>query len=184
MSLAGPDRRGSVLSGSAARVALAIVLMAALMLTGCQPSTVITSLRAVLVTAEVLVQVLGATAGIPPEVLAAVALYGQAVNAFIVQAAIILDGPGTLAEKGALLTQAAVSIADGCNCLPPGTPQAVVDAVNAVVKGLGDFLGNFQPKQAALAAQTIKLSRTDRAALSNIRGRAEQNLAKLKDLAK
>ena len=159
---------------------IAMLLVLALLSAACQSSTLIASLRAVLVAAELAITLAGG-----PQI-----PYLQQVNDFIVKTAIILDGPGTLAEKGALIAAAAASIAADCNCLPPGTPQVVIDAIRAVTDQLCCFLASFgacpgcQKATAAKAAggQTLKLSHADRAALSDIRTRAEQNVTNLKGI--
>ncbi len=161
------------------------VLVLAIFLQACQPSTLISSLEAVVTAAEIAIPVIGAAAGLPPATVAGIVTYLQLVDQATVQASNILAGPGTSAQKAAQILAAFASIASGCNCIPAGTPAVVVAVVEAVIQAVAKFLGNFNPKALTAADQpTIKISGRDRAALAKIRTRAEQNLSKLQGLKK
>lgn len=164
------------------RVGIVLLVCAGIVLNGCQPSTVISTLEAVVSSAEIALPVIGAAVGLSPQVSAQIVQYLQAVDAAVIQASGILSGPGTSADKATRIAQAFVSVAQGCNCVPAGTPTAVVQVVDAVVKAIARFLTNVTPPSgpSARAAVTIKVSRSDRAALTDIRNRAEQQLTKLK----
>jgi hypothetical protein len=163
------------------RVVLVLLVCAALVVTGCQPSTVISTLEAVVASAEVALPVIAAATGLSHQVAAQIVAYLQMVDTTIMQASVILAGPGTGPDKAARIVEAFAGIAAGCNCVPPGTPQTVIAVVDAVAKAVARFLSNFAATQpVAKAVPAIKISRSDRAALTDIRQRAEQQLTKLK----
>ncbi len=173
-----------MLSGSAAKSAIAIVLVVVLFLTACQPSTLISALDAVVTAAEIALPIIGSTAGIPPAVMSGIVSYLQAVDVAIHQTSVILAGPGTAADKAAQILAAFAGTAAGCNCIPPGTPQVVVSVIQAVANAIAKFLAQFAQPSLLASDHAIKITRADRAALAKIRTRAEQNLSKLKDLKK
>lgn len=163
------------------RVVLILLACAAIVLQGCQPSTVISTLESVVSAAEVALPIIGAASGMPPETMSRIVQYLQTVDAAVVQSASILAGPGTSAQKSLAIAQAFSQIAAGCNCVPPGTPQVVISVVDAVVKAVARFLTSVVPPQGAIAGPPprIKVSGSDRAALADIRKRAEQHLTQL-----
>lgn len=169
----------------------AIMLVPILFLTACTPSTLISTLEAVVSAAEIALPVIGAAAGLPPQVSVGIVQYLQTVDGAIVQASTILAGPGTSAQKSAQIVQAFASIAAGCNCIPPGTPSVIVNVVNAVAQAVGRFLANFPQRTANESSRApsaplpeIKVGRSDRAALSKIRSRAVENMANVKGVVK
>jgi hypothetical protein len=102
-----------------------------------------------------------------------------------VQASAILAEPGNTASKSARIIQAFAGIAKGCACIPPGTPALVVNIVDAVAQAIAHFIEQFTAKSLLpMPTPNIKVTGRDRAALSDIRSRAEQNAAKLKTLKK
>lgn len=170
---------------------ISIALLLVLFLTACQPSTVISTLEAVVAAAEIALPVIGAAAGLPPQTTAGIVGYLQMVDLAITQASVILAGPGTSAQKSAQIAQAFAAIAAGCNCIPPGTPQTVVAVVNAVAQAVARFLSTMgaAPVAKGIAPSSsvppnIKVTRTDRSELTKIRQRAEVNMAALKGVKK
>jgi len=177
--LAGPDRRTFILSGSAA--------IADLFLAGCSPGPLIGSLEAVVIAAEAAIPIIAAAAGLPPQTTTLIVGFLELVLKAADQATTILAGPGTTAEKSAAIIAAFSNLAQGCNCLPAGTPEVVVNVIDAIAKAIAQFLTHFAPKPGltgSAVAPVIKIGRADRAALAKIRTRAEQNMSKLKDLKK
>ncbi len=168
-----------------ARKCAAAVLLAVLLLAGCQPSTVITTLEAVVASAEIALPVIAAAAGIPPATTAAIVQYLQLVDVAITRASVILASSASSADKAAQIGVAFAGIAAGCNCIPPGTPQTVVAVVNAVAQAVSRFLATMGavPGPQGIAPASVpeyKPSGTDRTALVKIRRRAEKNLTDLK----
>lgn len=160
-------------------VFIALVLFSA----ACQPSTVVSTLEAAISAAEIAVPVIGAATHLNPATSAAIVTYLQEVNIATEQAATILAGTGTTAQKSAQIIQAFAKIAAGCNCVPAGTPQEVVAVVNAVSQAVLNFLTNFKP-QGVVTTPAIKVTASDRAALAKLKDRAVQNAAKLKEVKK
>ncbi len=162
------------------------MLVFALVMSACKPSTLVSSLGAVLSAAEFALPVIASAAGIPPQVTAAIVSYLQLVDAATAQASTILAGPGTSAEKSAAIIAAFANLAQGCNCLPAGTPQEIVKVLDGVAQAIAKFLVNFSSKGILPTAKAapIKVSVSDRAALADIRNRAEQHAAKVKAVLK
>lgn len=159
---------------------LALLLVFALLLTGCQTSTVITSLEAAVSAAEVAIPVIGQATGLNPTTAAAIIAYLQAVNVATSQAATILAGPETSAQKSAEIVKLFANVSQGCKCVPAGTPQEVVTVVNAVANAVVNFLANLQqPNPPAL-----KVGVSDQAKLNNLRMRSANNIQKLKGVTK
>jgi hypothetical protein len=162
-----------------------LFLILALLTVGCQTSTVISTLEGVVSAAEIAIPVIGAATGLNPATATQIVAYLQQVNIATAQAATILAGTGTSAQKAAQIVQLFAGIAAGCNCIPPGTPQQVVAVVNAVVQAVLNFLTNFHTAGVASATPVkIKISASDRTKLTSIRVRAEQNAANLKGVKK
>ncbi len=157
-------------------------LILVLLTSACQTSTVISTLEAVVSAAEIAIPVIGAATGLNPATATAIVSYLQQVNIATAQAATVLAGTGSSAQKAAQIVKLFAGIAAGCNCIPPGTPQEVVAVVNAVAQAVLQFLTNFPPTPAP--APAIKVTASDRTALTSIRTRAEQNAAKLKGVKK
>jgi hypothetical protein len=163
------------------KLAPVAVLILLLLSAACQTSTIISTLEGVVTAAEIAIPVIGAATGLNPATTTAIVSYLQQVNIATAEAATILAGTGTSAQKAALIAKAFAAIAAGCNCIPPGTPQEVVAVVNAVAQAVLQFLTNFPP---ATPAPAVKVTASDRTALASIRTRAEQNAAKLKGVKK
>jgi hypothetical protein len=167
---------------SFSKTASALFLILVLLTSACQTSTIISTLEGVVSAAEIAIPVIGAATGLNPATAAAIVSYLQLVNIATAQAATILAGTGTSAQKAAQIVKLFAGIAAGCNCIPPGTPQEVVAVVNAVAQAVLNFLTNFPPTPAPPPA--LKVSAPDRAKLTSIRVRAEQNMDKLKGVKK
>lgn len=162
--------------------ASAAVVVACLLLTSCQQSTVISSLEAAVSAAEIAIPVIGAATGLNPKTASAIVTYLEQVNIATAQASVILAGTGTTAQKSAEIVQAFAKIAAGCNCVPAGTPQEVVAVVQAVAQAVVNFLTQFPPQKTV--PPVVRVTATSRAALTNIRTRSEQNVTKLKGVKK
>jgi hypothetical protein len=157
-------------------------LILLLLTAGCQTSTLVSTLEAIVSAAEVALPVIGAAVGLPPALLAPIVGYLEAVNVAAAEAATILASTETSAQKAVDIAKAFAGVAAGCNCIPPGTPAEIVSVINAVANAIGNFLANFQHPPSP--APAIKISSADRAALSSIRTRALANLDKVKGLRK
>jgi hypothetical protein len=159
-----------------------LFLILALFTVGCQTSTIISTLENVVSAAEIAIPVIGAATGLSSATSALIVSYLQEVNIATAQAATILAGAGTSAQKAAEIAKAFAAIAAGCNCVPPGTPQEVIAVVNAVAQAVLQFLTNFPATPAP--PPVVKVSAPDRAKLTSIRTRAEANMGKLKGVKK
>ena len=151
-------------------------LILALLTVGCQTSTVISTLENVVSAAEIAIPVIGAATGLSAATSALIVSYLQEVNIATAQAATILAGTGTSAQKAAEIAKSFAAIANGCNCVPPGTPQEVIAVVNAVAQAVLNFRTNYP---VATPPPVVKITAANRMALANIRVRSEQNAAKL-----
>jgi len=171
--------------GLAHIIVIAGMVFALLILSACQPSTLVSALEGVIAAAEIAVPVIGSAVGLPPQTQAAIVAYLQLVDAAAVKASTILAGTGTSAEKSTRIIAAFANITEGCNCIPAGTPQTVVNMVNVVAQAVGKFIGNFQ-HQGILPTKpvVVKVGGQDRAALAKIRHRAEVHMLKLQELKK
>ena len=158
-----------------------LFLILALLTVGCQTSTVISTLEGVVSAAEIAIPVIGAATGLNPATATQIVAYLQQVNIATAQAATILAGPGSSAQKAASIVIAFAGVSKGCNCLPAGTPQEIITVVNAVAQAVLQFLTNFPPTTPVPA---VKVSSANRIALGNIRTRAESNAANLKGVKK
>jgi hypothetical protein len=175
------------------RIAFPMFIALVLFSAACQTSTVIATLENVISAAEIAVPVIAAATHMSPATSAAIVSYLQEVNIATEQAATILAGSGTTAQKATQVVQAFAKIAAGCNCVPAGTPQEVVAVIQAVAQAVQNFLTNFQTP-APLAGvgnqpgqkpgPSLKVTASDRTALTNIRMRAVQNAVKLKGVSK
>lgn len=170
-------------------LAIAVIVILALLMAACAPSTVVTALEAVVTAAEVAIPIIGPAAGLPMATTTAIIQYLQLVNQAAAQASTILAGTGTPAQKAADILKAFSNVAAGCNCIPAGTPAAIVQVINGVGQAIATFLENFHPVTtppvtAAAKIPNLKVSAKDRDRLKQIQQRAEQNLAKLKGSAK
>jgi len=96
---------------------ISIAAILVLLLTGCQTSTVISSLEAAVTAAEIAIPVIAAATGLNPKTAAAIVTYLQEVNIATAQAAEILANPSlNSAQKAAQIAKAFAGIAAGCNC--------------------------------------------------------------------
>jgi hypothetical protein len=156
-------------------VVIALVVLMSLFMVACQQSSVITTLEAAISAAEVALPVIGAATGIPASTMAHIVTYLEAVNAATLQAAAILAAPGTSAEKAAAILKAFSTASAGLQ-VPPGTPQAVVTVVDAVVQAVLDFLNNFHH----VTLPNVAISSRAKAKLFSLKARSAANLQKLR----
>jgi type IV pilus biogenesis protein CpaD/CtpE len=169
-----------------------LFLILALCTAGCQTSTIISTLENVVSAAEIAIPVIGAATGLSAATSAKIVTYLQEVNIATAQAATILAGTGTSAQKAAEIAKAFAALANGCKCVPAGTPQEVVSVVEAVAQAVLNFLANFPPpapgtivgSSQKVSVPTIKISAADRITLANIQSRATKNAVNLKGVKK
>ena len=83
------------------KVALPAFLIIVLLTSACQQSTIISTLEGVVSAAEIAIPVIGAATGLNPATSTAIVSYLQLVNISTAQAATILAGAGTSAQKAA-----------------------------------------------------------------------------------
>jgi hypothetical protein len=160
---------------------LASVLILALLASACTSSQIVTTLDAVVSAAEIAIPIIGTAAGLPPAISNLIVTYLAEVSTATGQAATILAGPGTSAQKTAQIIAAFAQVASGLT-LPPGTPAQVVTVVNAVVQAVLQFLSNFPVSPAMVAAPVIKLNASDVKKLAGLKTRSDANLAKLQGM--
>jgi len=145
-------------------LAAVLMLVLALPLVGCSQSEVTTSIDAAITAVQVALPILSA-AGVPPDVIQTAATWlngaSNALNGVLAE----LDSQDSAAVQAAKITQL-LSAYTSAN-LPPGTPQIVAQALNAVAAAIAQVLQNF-PKAKALptAGKPYKLSDADRRELS------------------
>jgi hypothetical protein len=168
------------------------------MTVACSQSQLITTLNAAVTAAEIAIPVIGAAVGLPPTTLTAILTYLKLVSTFTGEAATILAGTGTAVQKSLLISEAAITITKGCNCVPPGTPTEVVTVVEAVVNAVGQFLANFPtvkplppgtivggaPVKVNAATVKINISAADKATLISLKGRSDKMLIVLAGIRK
>lgn len=156
--------------------ALAVILI----LVGCTSSQIVNTLEDVVTAAEVAVPVIGGASGVPASTISQIVTYLQAVSMATSQAATILSGAGSSAEKSAQIIAAFAGVASGLN-LPAGTAGDVVAVVSAVSQAVVRFLSNF-PTSPAAPVPTIKISAADQITLSNLKLRSDADLSKLRGM--
>lgn len=143
-----------------------------LALVGCSPSQVLTTLRAVVASAEYAVSIIGPAAGVPAATLEAINRYLVAVGKATAEAADILASAGTAAEKSALIVKAFAGI--GMVWAGGGTPAQIVAVVNAVAQAVANFLRLFPSGANARAPLSkVDVGSGARKQLAEIRLRSE-----------
>ena len=166
------------------RSALSILLVLILCLAGCSSNDVINNLDLAVEAVTAAFPLVAATAGLPPAVATQVEGYLSLSATAISKAADILAGPGTDAQKAALITGAFAGIATPA---VPAQYQGVATAVQAVANLVAKFLagatatadpGPVVAKQSFLPAPaatkgTSKLSAKDHKKLAAIKEKAE-----------
>lgn len=152
---------------------ISVLAIVFLMGAACSRSQVLSTLSAVVVAAEVAVPVIGAATGVPPETIAVIVRYLEAVGKATAAASDILAGTGSAAEKSAQIAQAFATVSKGCNCVKPGTPTQIVNVVEAVAQAVIRFLANFQGGPQARTAQPDLVSPGETKQLVALRKRSE-----------
>jgi hypothetical protein len=172
-------------------ILIILVSFALTMMTSCSQSQLITTLNAAVTAAEIAIPVIGAAVGLQPATLTAILTYLKLVSTFTGEAATILAGTGTAVQKSLLISEAAITITKGCNCVPPGTPSEVVTVVEAVVNAVGQFLANFPTTPAvktaaSTKAATVKInfSAADKVTLNQLKSRSDKMMVSLNAIRK
>lgn len=168
---------------NSARVSLAVALALAM---GCNQSQVIATLSGVVSAVEVVLPIIGQAAGIPAATVNQVEEYLSLVNDAASRASTILATADTPAVKAARITAIFASIA--VPKLPPGTPRAILDAVQQVAQAVAKFLEHVQPATAAAnsqtATQSAPVSARDAEKLASIRAEASSLQPRIEALRK
>lgn len=174
---------------------IAIILISVILLitVACGANQVITSLEVVVTAAEVALPIVASQVGLSPATLAAVLTYLKAVNVAIAESSTILASTTlTTIQKSEQVVLLFTSLAKGCNCLPKGTPQVVVDVIDGVVRAIANFLANVKPpvlppgtvsatpRNARSSTIKVKVSASDKIRLDKIQARAMVQVAKIK----
>lgn len=163
--------------------AIVLVLIFALILSGCSSSQVVTDLEVAVDAVSVALPVLGGVAGLPPAVATAVEGYLSAVNNCLAQASTILAEPNlTDAQKAAQITAACTTAA-----VPnvPAQYQALANAIANVAGDLAKFLAGLPTGTVALtpgashAGKTTKFSGRDLERISHAKVVAATNAQRL-----
>ena len=156
-----------------------------LLLAACSSNQVVTSLELTIDAVSSALPLVGPAAGLPPDIQAAVQTYLGATSEAVGKAAVILDGPGTDAQKAAAITSAFAGIAAP---IVPAKYQQIATAVQNVAELVAKFLSHatsasiesgpavrgasaFAPEPSKKG--TTKLSAKDRKRLAEIKARAE-----------
>lgn len=142
-------------------------------LVACSSSQLISTLRAVVIAAEIALPIIGQASGAPPFTIAAINRYLQGVGKATAEAADILAGAGSSAEKSARIVQSFSGVAVGCQCLGPGTPSQIAGVVNAVAQAVVRFLANFPRTEGVAFPSAIEVGPNDNKELAEIRQRSE-----------
>jgi len=122
-----------------------------IMLVACTSTQIVTDLEVALDAIQVGLPILGTVSGVPADVLTAAQTYVAAANSALGQASTILTGPGTDAEKTALIFAAFAGIA------APNIPaqyQAIAQLVSVVAADVAKFLASLPPASTAGIAAT------------------------------
>ena len=161
----------------------AIAALLILSLVGCTPSQVVSDLQIALDAITVALPVLGTLTGVPADVVTAVISYSAATNQALGQAATILDGPGTDAEKAAAIAAAFAGIATP---LVPAQYTALATLVGTIAGDVAVFLASVPAlgtqmarEAAAKSPHATKWSMDERIKLSRAHNVASDNAAKL-----
>jgi hypothetical protein len=153
-----------------------LAIAATLLLTSCKPSTIVTTLEAIITAAEIAIPVIGAATGLPPQTSALVITYLQDVSTATGQASTILAGSGTPAEKAASIVQVFAKITAGIQ-LPGNTPPEIQAVLTGVMQAIASFLSNVGAQP--VPAINVSFSEQDKGRLSSIRVRTNASLGKL-----
>ena len=164
----------------------AIVFLLIFSLVGCGANQVLANLQLALDAVSLALPIVGAYTGAPPELITSIVTYCDQANTALGQAAPILSGPGTDAQKAAQITALFASIA------VPDVPAKYAPLVALVATLAGDiakFLASLPaaPASKTLAASkpsTTTLSSADRLALVKCVDTSAANRAKLLGMKK
>lgn len=158
---------------------IVMLITSALLLTGCQTSTIIRSLEATVVAAEVAIPVIGSATGLPAAVQTEIFMYLRAVNTATTLAASILAAPGDARGKSARILEVFQAIADGVK-LPPGTPAEVQAVLTGVMQAVATFLTGLQQPQPGPVK--LAFSGREQSKLQTLKARSMESLGKLEAL--
>lgn len=122
-----------------------VAIAAMLILLGCTTSTVITDLQVALDAVTVALPVLAGLTGVPADVSTAVTNYVAAANEALGQAATILDGPDTDAEKAAAVAAAFAGVAAP---VVPSQYAVLASLVQTIAQDVAAFLASVPSTQA------------------------------------
>lgn len=154
-----------------------VILIALLVSAACSQSQILSSLRGVVIAAEMALPILGPASGLPPSTIITAGRWLQGVGKAAAEWSDILAGPGSAAEKSARIAQAGAAIAKGCNCIAPGAPTQFVNVMNAVSSAVLKFLGYFPAPgpltAAARPVPEIVIKPADNKELAELRQRSE-----------
>jgi hypothetical protein len=160
---------------------LAVVLLMSLALVGCSSSAV-RDLQLVVAASEAVVAALETSGVIPAPIGAAVNVYMGQVSEFVTFATTELASSDSSAVKASKIAAEAAAVAKPD--LPPGTPNLIATAIQAVAASLGTFLGNIQATAAVIShpsygnsffaekAAKLKISKADEKKLAELHARA------------
>ncbi len=159
-----------------------LVILLSLLLAACGTGQITSSITLVVDSAEIALPIIAAAdPGLDPKILTAAENYLQAVNTAVTEAQPILDDATMPASvKTAKITALFAGLASAN--LPPGTPQAIATAVQAVANNVATFLANFatngKPKVVGPNVKIV-ISPGDQKKLDATAAKAKANLAKL-----
>lgn len=144
----------------------------AVFLTGCGQSSVTTGLQVAIAAGEALVSVLASQGTIPPDQATKINNWMSQVSAALVFATTELASTDSSLVKLTKITSQFSSIIQPD--LPPGTAQAILSAVNAVLKAVSDYLASIQTVTATARAsgKELRLTSGDIKALPGLHARA------------
>lgn len=157
------------------RIPVAVLLV--LLLTACpSANSTIKILNTILTSAETLLPIITAGAGLDANLQKNLSNYLHAASGALVLTSDILNTNGSAAVKASQVTTAWAGVT--APILPAGTPQRVVSLVQAISSAITNLLQQFAPTPAAPGAPSarvpkpIVVSASDAARLLEIRGRA------------
>ena len=159
-----------------------VVILLSLLLTACGPGQITSSITLVVDSAEIALPIIAAAnPSLDPKILTAAETYLQAVDTAVTESEPILaDATMPASVKTAKITALFAGLVSAN--LPPGTPQAIAVAVQAVANNVATFLTNFasngKPKVVGPNVKIV-LSAGDQKKLATVAAKAKSNLAKL-----
>jgi hypothetical protein len=139
-------------------------------LVGCGTSQVVSTLDAVVASAQAAVSVLGAAGQIPPGTVALIDTYLKAVSQAAMFASTEINSSDSTAVRITKIVQQFAMIT--APNLPAGTAQNIVAVIQAVTQAIASFLTNLQPVGVGTTA-SIRFSKSDLARLGAIHTKAQ-----------